>query len=80
MDEWKAARKPIEQRLSGARKQLAKVSRTHVLDGYVGNGKGLRADGTRSTSASSTRSSPPSSIRSWSARPGAATTASTNRA
>ena len=40
MDEWKAARKPIEQRLSGARKQLAKVSRSHVLDGYVGNGEG----------------------------------------
>jgi site-specific DNA recombinase len=44
MDEWKAARKPIEQRLSGARKQLAKVSRSHVLDGYIGNGKGLRAE------------------------------------
>ena len=44
MDEWKAARKPIEQRLSGARKQLAKVSRTNVLDGYVGNGDGLRAE------------------------------------
>ncbi len=44
MDEWKAARKPIEQRLSSARKQLAKVSRTNVLDGYLGNGKGLRAE------------------------------------
>jgi DNA invertase Pin-like site-specific DNA recombinase len=44
MDEWKAARKPIEQRLSGARKQLAKVSRSNVLDGYIGNGKGLRAE------------------------------------
>ena len=30
MDEWKAARKPIEQRLSQARRQLAKVSRTNV--------------------------------------------------
>ena len=44
MDEWKAARKPIEQRLSGARRQLAKVSRSHVLDGFIGNGKGLRAE------------------------------------
>jgi DNA invertase Pin-like site-specific DNA recombinase len=44
MDEWKAARKPIGQRLSSARKQLAKVSRSHVLDGYIGNGKGLRAE------------------------------------
>ena len=44
MDEWKAARKPIEQQLSAARRQLAKVSRTNVLDGYVGNGEGLRAE------------------------------------
>ena len=44
MDEWRAARKPIEQRLSSARKQLAKVSRSSVLDGYIGNGKGLRAE------------------------------------
>jgi len=42
--EWKAARKPIEQRLTDARKQLAKVSRSGVLDRYVGNGAGLRAD------------------------------------
>jgi site-specific DNA recombinase len=42
--EWKAARKPIEQRLTNARKQLAKVSRTTVLDRYIGNGAGLRAD------------------------------------
>ena len=44
MDEWKAARKPIEQRLSAARRQLAKVSRTNVLDAYIGNGEGLRAE------------------------------------
>ena len=44
MDEWRAARKPIEQRLSRARKQLAKVSRTNVLDGFIGNGQGLRAE------------------------------------
>ena len=41
MVEWKAARKPIEQRLSNARKQLSKISRTSVLDRYVGNGKAL---------------------------------------
>ncbi|MDP9261778.1 MAG: recombinase family protein [Actinomycetota bacterium] len=44
MDELRAARKPIEQRLSNARKQLAKVSRSSVLDRYVGNGEGLRAE------------------------------------
>jgi site-specific DNA recombinase len=44
MDELRAARKPIEQRLTHARKQLAKVSRTSALDHYVGNGEGLRAD------------------------------------
>jgi DNA invertase Pin-like site-specific DNA recombinase len=44
MDELRAARKPIEQRLTNARKQLNKVSRSSVLDRYVGNGEGLRAD------------------------------------
>lgn len=44
MQEWMAARKPIEQRLTAARKQLAKVSRTNVLDGYVGNSDKLRAE------------------------------------
>jgi DNA invertase Pin-like site-specific DNA recombinase len=44
LKEWMAARKPIEQRLSHARKQLTKVSRAGVLDRYIGNGKGLRAD------------------------------------
>jgi len=44
MDELRAARKPIEQRLTNARKQLAKVSRSSVLDRYVGNGDGLRAE------------------------------------
>jgi DNA invertase Pin-like site-specific DNA recombinase len=42
--EWKAARKPIEQRLSGARKQLAKVTHGGLLDSYVGHGDRLRAD------------------------------------
>jgi hypothetical protein len=44
MDELRAARKPIEQRLTNARKQLNKVSRSSVLDRYVGHGEGLRAD------------------------------------
>ena len=44
MQEWMAARKPIEHRLTGARKQLAKVSRSNVLDAYIGNGDGLRAE------------------------------------
>jgi site-specific DNA recombinase len=44
LQEWMAARKPIEQRLTNARKQLAKVSRTGILDRYIGNGSGLRTD------------------------------------
>ena len=44
MDELRAARKPIELRLTNARKQLAKLSRSSALDRYVGNGKGLRAE------------------------------------
>ena len=75
-----AARKPIEQRLPHARKQLNKISRTSMLDRYVGNGEGFRADGTRSISASSTRSSQPSSTRSSSAPRDLATTVSTRRA
>ncbi len=39
-----AARKPIEHRLTAARKQLAKVSRSNVLDAHIGNGDGLRAE------------------------------------
>jgi site-specific DNA recombinase len=44
MDELRAARKPIEQRLTHARKQLGKVSRSGALDRYIGNGHGLRAE------------------------------------
>ena len=44
LQEWMAARKPIEQRLTAARKQLANVSRTNVLDGYLGNSDKLRAE------------------------------------
>jgi site-specific DNA recombinase len=42
MPEWRAARDPIEKRLSAARKQLGKVSRSTVLDGYLGNPAALR--------------------------------------
>ena len=42
--EWKAARKPIEQRLSMARKQLAKVTHGGLLESYVGHSDRLRAD------------------------------------
>jgi site-specific DNA recombinase len=44
LQEWMTARKPIEQRLTHARKQLGKVSRSSVLDRYIGNGEGLRAE------------------------------------
>jgi hypothetical protein len=45
MQEWLAARKPIEARLTVARKQLAKATRTTVLDGNVGADSGLRSGG-----------------------------------
>jgi site-specific DNA recombinase len=44
MAEWRAAREPIEQRRTAARKQLAKATRITVLDGYLGNAAALRAD------------------------------------
>jgi DNA invertase Pin-like site-specific DNA recombinase len=44
MQEWMAARAPIEQRRTAARRELAKASRSNVLDRYVGNGAGLRAE------------------------------------
>lgn len=44
MNEWKAARKPIEQRLTAARKQLAKLTHGGLLDSYVGHSDRLRAD------------------------------------
>jgi DNA invertase Pin-like site-specific DNA recombinase len=42
MAELIAARKPIEARLTAARKQLGKLSRTAALDGYLGNPDALR--------------------------------------
>jgi site-specific DNA recombinase len=44
MGEYRAARDPIEQRRTAARRQLAKASRVTVLDGYVGNAAALRAE------------------------------------
>jgi hypothetical protein len=44
MSEWKAARKPIDQRATAARKQLAKVTHGGLLDSYVGHSDRLRAD------------------------------------
>lgn len=42
MAELLAARKPIEARLTAARKQLAKLTRTTALNGYLGNPDALR--------------------------------------
>ena len=44
MDEWRAAKQPIEQRMTTARKQLARASRSSALDQYAGKGEQLRAD------------------------------------
>ena len=58
---WRAARKPIEQRLTDARKQLAQGLAHQRARPLRRQRRGAaRASGTRSTSASSTRSSPPS--------------------
>ena len=40
--EWRAARAPVQQRVTDAKKQLAKLSRTTALTGYVGNASVLR--------------------------------------
>src|SRR3954453_8685766 len=40
--EWRAMREPIEQRLTAARKQLAKSTDSNVRDGYLGNPDPLR--------------------------------------
>ncbi|HXH35942.1 MAG TPA: recombinase family protein [Plantibacter sp.] len=44
MREWMTAKKPIQERLTAARKQLAKATHTNALSAYVGNGAGLRAE------------------------------------
>jgi DNA invertase Pin-like site-specific DNA recombinase len=40
--EWMAAKKPVEQRMTLARKQLAHATRASALDQYVGRGDELR--------------------------------------
>lgn len=42
LTEWRAARAPIEQRVTDARKQLSRLTRSSVLDGHVGNATDLR--------------------------------------
>ena len=42
LSEWLAARAPIEQRVTDARKRLARLNRTTALDGHVGNAADLR--------------------------------------
>jgi DNA invertase Pin-like site-specific DNA recombinase len=42
--EWQAARKPIEQRITSARKQLSRAARSSALDAYIGKADQLRAD------------------------------------
>ena len=42
LSEWLAARKPIEERLTIAKRKLARLGRVSVLDGHVGNGSALR--------------------------------------
>jgi hypothetical protein len=42
LSEWLAARAPIEQRLTAARKQLGRLGRVSVLNGHVGNASELR--------------------------------------
>lgn len=42
LSEWLAARKPIEERLTVAKRQLGRLGRVSVLDGHVGNGSALR--------------------------------------
>jgi site-specific DNA recombinase len=41
MVEWRTAREPIEQRLTVARKQLARVTHTTVLEGLIGDAAAL---------------------------------------
>lgn len=42
VSEWRAARTPIEARVTDAKKRLARLSRTSALDGHVGNASDLR--------------------------------------
>jgi DNA invertase Pin-like site-specific DNA recombinase len=44
MTEWRAAKAPIEQRMTTARKHLARANSASALDQYRGKGEQLRAD------------------------------------
>lgn len=41
-DEWRAARQPVDDRVEQNRKRLSRLSRTTVIDNYVGNADLLR--------------------------------------
>ena len=57
MSEWRAARQPIEQRMTAARRQLAKLDRSNVLSGLVGGGAQLAEQWDLLDSPANTRSS-----------------------
>ena len=42
LSEWQAARAPVEKRVTDARKQLARLTRTTALIGHLGNASDLR--------------------------------------
>ena len=42
MTEWQAARTPIERRVTDAKKQLGRLTRTTALAGQIGNATELR--------------------------------------
>jgi len=42
LSEWQAARAPVEQRVTDARKRLARLTRTTALIGHLGNASDLR--------------------------------------
>jgi site-specific DNA recombinase len=44
MPEWRAAREPIEQRITAAREHLSRVTRGSTLEPFLGKGEQLRAD------------------------------------
>jgi DNA invertase Pin-like site-specific DNA recombinase len=44
MNEWRAAKAPIEKRMTAARKQLSKASRSSALDQYAGKAEQLERD------------------------------------
>lgn len=43
MAEWRAAKQPIERRMTTAHKQIAKTTRANTLDQFLGKGEELRA-------------------------------------